>query len=109
MLVLSRSVDEGIWIGDDVFVTLVSRRGNRIRLGISAPPEVGIVRSELNGSGPGGSGGSGMLVLSRKENESIRIGGIITVKVVKIANKVKLGIEAPKDIRVLRAELRNAA
>lgn len=110
MLVLSRHADEGILIGDDVLVTVLSLRGNKVRLGISAPPEVGIIRAELPGFGCGGSGGSGMLVLSRKVNEGIRIGDTVTLKVIKISGKsVRLGIDAPKDVSVLRAELRNAA
>jgi carbon storage regulator CsrA len=47
-----------------------------------------------------------MLILSRKLDESILIGDSITVKVVSIdKGVVKLGIEAPSDIRVLRNEL----
>lgn len=47
-----------------------------------------------------------MLVLSRKLEESIRIGENIVVRVVKIkGGSVRLGIEAPKDIEVVREEL----
>ena len=47
-----------------------------------------------------------MLVLSRKVTESIRIGDNITVKVVRLSgNCVKIAIEAPKEIKVLRGEL----
>ncbi|HEX5710334.1 MAG TPA: carbon storage regulator CsrA [Sulfuricurvum sp.] len=47
-----------------------------------------------------------MLILSRKLDESILIGDSIVVKVVAIdKGVVKLGIEAPHDIRVLRNEL----
>ena len=47
-----------------------------------------------------------MLVLSRREKESIVIGDRITVTVVEIrGNQVRLAIEAPKEIRVLRNEL----
>ena len=50
-----------------------------------------------------------MLVLTRKKNEMIRIGNDIVVKVISTGRgKVKLGIEAPVDVRVLRAELVNA-
>jgi carbon storage regulator len=50
-----------------------------------------------------------MLVLSRWEKESIVIGDRITVTVVKIrGNQVRLAIEAPKEIRVLRNELVDA-
>ncbi len=47
-----------------------------------------------------------MLVLSRKRQESIRIRDDIVVTVLAIqGNKVRLGIEAPKETHVLRTEL----
>ena len=47
-----------------------------------------------------------MLVLTRKIGERIRIGDDITLVVTKMAgNRVTLGIEAPKDIRIVRGEL----
>jgi carbon storage regulator len=50
--------------------------------------------------------GFGMLVLSRKENERIRLGDSIIVTVVRVAgDKVRLGIQAPPHVLVLRDEL----
>lgn len=50
-----------------------------------------------------------MLVLSRHKNESIRIGDDITIVVVDIrGDKVRLGIEAPKDVPVHRSEVYDA-
>ena len=47
-----------------------------------------------------------MLVLTRKKSEMIRIGDNVVVKVISTGNgKVKIGIEAPDDVRVVRAEL----
>ena len=47
-----------------------------------------------------------MLVLSRKQSERIRLGKDIIVTVVRVAgDKVRLGIEAPSDVVVLRDEL----
>jgi carbon storage regulator len=47
-----------------------------------------------------------MLVLTRKKEESIRIGDDITIKIVDIDNRqVKLGIEAPKHIAINREEI----
>src|SRR6185369_8953232 len=47
-----------------------------------------------------------MLVLSRREKERIKLGDSIVVTVVRVAgDKVRLGIEAPADILVLRDEL----
>ena len=47
-----------------------------------------------------------MLVLSRKERQRIRLGDDITVTIVRLAgDQVRLGIDAPREIRVLRDEL----
>ena len=47
-----------------------------------------------------------MLVLSRRESERIKLGGSIVVTVVKVTgDRVRLGIEAPSDVLVLRSEL----
>ncbi len=47
-----------------------------------------------------------MLVLSRKQAERIRLGDSIVVTVVRVSgDKVRLGIEAPPDVIVLRDEL----
>ena len=53
--------------------------------------------------------GAAMLVLSRKKNESIIINDNITVTVIEIrGDKVRLGIEAPKEITVHRQEVYDA-
>lgn len=50
-----------------------------------------------------------MLVLSRKQDEKIIIGDSITLMVVSIqGDKVRLGIEAPKDVSIHREEVYNA-
>jgi carbon storage regulator len=47
-----------------------------------------------------------MLVLSRRESERIKLGDSIVITVVRVlGDKVRLGIEAPADILVLREEL----
>ncbi len=47
-----------------------------------------------------------MLVLSRRESERIRLGDAIVVTVVRLdQGQVRLGIDAPSDVLVLRAEL----
>ncbi|MBP3530279.1 MAG: carbon storage regulator CsrA [Thermoguttaceae bacterium] len=47
MLVLSRYKDQSIYIGDDIVVTIVDVRGDRIRLGIEAPSNVPVHRQEI--------------------------------------------------------------
>jgi carbon storage regulator len=52
----------------------------------------------------------GMLVLSRKQSQQVIIGPDIRITVVKLErNQVRLGIEAPRSLTVLRAELRAQA
>ncbi|PHR99373.1 MAG: hypothetical protein COA78_25030 [Blastopirellula sp.] len=47
-----------------------------------------------------------MLVLTRKQQEQIRIGDNITLTILKVKGKsIRIGIDAPKDIRVVRGEL----
>ena len=47
MLVLSRQKDESIMIGDNVEITIVDVRGEKVRLGINAPREVPVHRREV--------------------------------------------------------------
>ena len=47
MLVLSRHRDERIMIGDHIVITVVDIRGDKVRLGISAPAEVSVHRQEV--------------------------------------------------------------
>jgi carbon storage regulator len=49
MLVLSRKKNERIVIAGEIVITLVGIEGNRVRIGISAPPDVSILREELVG------------------------------------------------------------
>jgi len=46
MLVLSRKKDESIMFGDEIVVTIVEIRGDKVRLGIEAPKEVPVHRRE---------------------------------------------------------------
>lgn len=47
MLVLSRQRDETIMIGDDVEITVVDIRGDKVRLGITAPRSIQVHRKEV--------------------------------------------------------------
>jgi carbon storage regulator len=47
MLVLSRQRDETIMIGDDIEVTVVDIRGDKVRLGINAPKSISVHRKEV--------------------------------------------------------------
>lgn len=48
MLVLSRKKNESIVIADSIVVTVVDVRGDKVRLGIEAPREIPIHRSEIH-------------------------------------------------------------
>ncbi len=47
MLVLSRKKDEKIRIGDDITLTIVDIRGDKVRLGIEAPTKIQVHREEV--------------------------------------------------------------
>jgi len=50
-----------------------------------------------------------MLILTRKSGEIIRIGDAVTVRVLEIrGNQVRLGVEAPGDVRIFREEVYRA-
>uniref|UniRef100_A0A7C5EVK9 Translational regulator CsrA n=1 Tax=Desulfobacca acetoxidans TaxID=60893 RepID=A0A7C5EVK9_9BACT len=47
MLILTRKIGEGLFIGDDIRITILEVRGKQIRLGIEAPANVVVLREEI--------------------------------------------------------------
>ena len=47
MLILTRKVGESVLIGDDISITVLSVRGNQVKLGVQAPKEVSVHRGEI--------------------------------------------------------------
>ena len=47
MLILTRKPGESIKIGNDIYITLLATKGNQSRIGIHAPRELDVVRTEL--------------------------------------------------------------
>ncbi len=109
MLVLSRQRDESIIIGKMlVTITVLEVKGRLVRLGIRAA-DLGIRRKEVIPPGTRPSpptDGGGYLVLSRRVDQEILIGDNIELLIVDIrGDKVRIGIEAPKDVPVHRQEV----
>lgn len=75
MLVLSRQRDETIMIGDDIEITVVDIRGEKVRLGINAPAHVPVHRKEVyeaikrenQASGAGGTSAHVESLANRKQ------------------------------------------
>lgn len=74
MLVLTRKTGESIQIGDDIEITIVSIKGDQIKLGINAPKNVEIHRKEI-------------YLEIQKENENAAEGISDLFAVLKKANK----------------------
>ena len=47
MLILTRKIGENLIIGDDVEITVLSVRGNQVKLGVNAPKEIAVHRQEI--------------------------------------------------------------
>ena len=76
MLVLSRKPNEGIYIGNDIKVTVVEVKGNQVKIGITAPRDVRIYREEI-------------LENIRRENiESLATGNPATIELPDILKKL---------------------
>lgn len=48
MLILTRRVDERIFIGDNITLCVLDIEGNRVRLGLEAPKDIAILREEIH-------------------------------------------------------------
>ncbi|CDG00226.1 carbon storage regulator CsrA [Avibacterium paragallinarum] len=47
MLILTRKVGESLLIGDEISITILSVRGNQLKVGVNAPKEVSVYREEI--------------------------------------------------------------
>jgi carbon storage regulator len=62
MLVLSRKVQEKIAISDNIRITVLSIRGNRVRLGVEVPMNIKVIREELSSPSDAGPEAEGPTV-----------------------------------------------
>lgn len=130
MLVLSRKTNESVMIGDHIRVTVVGIRHDSVRLGVSAPTDICILREELTDaydlplSAPRGALGDQILrlgsfarpvppratvVLTRRRGESIVIQTLIRLTLMEIrGDRIRLGIVSPAEIPIHRREVYEA-
>lgn len=47
MLILTRKVGENLLIGDDISITVLSVRGNQVKIGVDAPKDISVHREEI--------------------------------------------------------------
>ena len=72
MLVLSRRSKESVQIGDRIVVTVLEIRGNTARIGIDAPKEIHVLRSELQDQVSNASGNSSRATVAPAESNDPR-------------------------------------
>ena len=110
MLVLARKIEQTIVIGGNTIVSVLGVEGDRVKIGIAAPDDVGITREKLGHPGDRPhkphEKTDGMLVLTMRVQEGVFIGEDILFKVLGIERgRVKTGTEAPLDVPINRGEL----
>ena len=108
MLVLTRKIDQRIVIGENITVAVLGVQRGEIRLGFKAPDGETILREELGSEDrlhKLHEKTEGMLILIRKVGQCVVIDKNITVRVLgKNKGRVKVGIDAPHDVKVNREE-----
>lgn len=110
MFVLTRKIDQTIVIGGNTTVVVLGIDRGSIKLGFQAPDDVGIHPGEQDPediSHKPQERDGGMWVTTRKvKGSGVVIGSNILVKILgQERNRVKVGIEAPSDVRIERGEL----
>ncbi|MCL1790448.1 MAG: carbon storage regulator [Peptococcaceae bacterium] len=107
MLVLTRKINQKIIIGENIEVMLAAVGGGVAHISVNAPIDVRIVREEeaMEELVPERFEGVPLLI-SRKVSDRILVGTNIEIMLVSIiGDTVRLGIEAPKDIKIMRLEV----
>ena len=72
MLVLSRRSKESVQIGDRIVVTVLEIRGNKARIGIDAPKEIHVLRSELQDQFSNASANDSRATVAPSESYDLR-------------------------------------
>ena len=93
MLVLSRYRDESIYIGDDIVITVVDIRGDRVRIGVQAPPNVSVHRQEVYEAIKNEQSGIGNRKTAAK-SPSVPSGSVPLSQELNKHRKVKMAAEA---------------
>lgn len=70
MLILTRKIGEGIFLGDDIRISILEIRGKQIRIGIEAPSHIVVLREEI---------------YQRIQEENLRAAGVRDVDLKEIA------------------------
>lgn len=116
MLVLGRTELESVFVGDEVLVTLLSRKGNKVQLNIIAPRHVRVLREEIldktnqkakSTRNSKSASEDGSLIVTRKRGQKVLIPSLnVTIIVAELCgNGARLGFEGPDSVRFRRAEL----
>ncbi len=97
MLVLTRAPDEEIRIGDEIVIRVLEVKGERVRIGISAPAEVPVHRQEV------------YLEIERMNRESLSVVGSGLKEARRLAQNAHAGVNSAKEERKVDTEVRHGA
>ena len=91
MLVLSRYRDESIYIGDDIVITVVDIRGDRVRIGVQAPSDVTVHRQEVYDAIKNGNSRDAGSAVGRTESASKPVSAPLSQELCKRKTKMSDG------------------
>ena len=91
MLVLSRYRDESIYIGDDIVITVVDIRGDRVRIGVQAPSDVTVHRQEVYDAIKNGNSRDAAKAVCKTESVSTSVSAPLSQELCKRKTKMSDG------------------